>query len=751
MKSAAICAGLIGGVLLIAWIAIPQPVIPSFDEVRARWRPSDVQLLDRDGEPIHEVRIDRHGRRLAWTALDDISPALVKVVVLSEDRRFSSHHGVDFIALAGSVRSWMAGSRRRGASTITMQLASLLDPALAPARRRRSVWQKLIQIKAALALERRWSKRQILEAYLNLTTYRGEVQGVGAAARVMFGKQPHGITAGEAVVLAALLKAPNAHRGALARRTAALRAAMGAEAPAHDEVAGAIDRAMAQRGSEFNRVTLAPGLAQRWLRGADGALRCTLDRRLQRFAADALRSRVLEVRDRHVEDGAVLVVENSTGEVWAYVAGSGDLSSAPYVDGVRALRQPGSTLKPFLYALALQRRMLTPASLLKDLPLEVPEARGLYRPLDYDRQFRGLVSMRTALASSLNVPAVRTAEMVGVEALAQHLRRLGFAEMVEQGDYYGSALALGSADVRLWELVNAYRTLANAGVLGPLHLFPDHAKRAVDNLLSPLPHSVVGEGEGEGSGTLQATTPSPPSPAATRIYSPATAFLISDILADRAARTATFGLENSLATRFWSAVKTGTSKDMRDNWCVGYTRRFTVGVWVGNFSGAAMHDVSGITGAGPVWHAVMNYLYERFGADPVPRPKGLRAKTIDFPNSVEPPRREWFIAGTEPNTAAVKLDAFNPRILSPTTETIIALDPDIPRSRQRVKFEAGPGVANSHWELDSQDLGPAAELVLWPPSPGAHTLALVDSAGHAVDKVSFKVRGTQAPDPPQLR
>ena len=167
----------------------------------------------------------------------------------------------------------------------------------------------------------------------------------------------------------------------------------------------------------------------------------------------------------------MLVVENATGEIWAYVAGTGDLSSAPYVDGVRAQRQPGSTLKPFLYALAVQRRLLTPASLLLDTPLELPEERGLYRPLDYDRQFRGLVSMRTALASSLNVPAVSTADLVGVEALADHLRHLGFAEIVEQGDYYGASLALGSADVSLWNLVNAYRTLANGGVVTPLQLF----------------------------------------------------------------------------------------------------------------------------------------------------------------------------------------------------------------------------------------------------------------------------------------
>jgi penicillin-binding protein 1C len=435
-------------------------------------------------------------------------------------------------------------------------------------------------------------------------------------------------------------------------------------------------------------------------------MRCTLDRGLQGFANDVLRTQILVVRDRHVTDGAVLVVENASGEVWAYVAGTGDLSSAPFVDGVRAQRQPGSTLKPFLYGMALERRLLTPASLLLDTPLEVPEERGLYRPLDYDRQFRGLVSMRTALASSLNVPAVRTASLIGVEALAEHLRELGFREIVEPGDYYGASIALGSPDVSLWDLVNAYRTLANGGVLSPMRLFAS------------------------GAGSRK------------RIYSPATAWLVSDMLADRASRSATFGLENNLATRYWSAVKTGTSKDMRDNWCVGYTARFTVGVWVGNFSGAAMHDVTGITGAAPVWLEVMNYLYDRYGGGTITRPSGLRARNVEFPNSVEPPRLEWFIAGTQPDTQVARLNDQNPRILSPAPETIIALDPDIPRSLQRVRLEAGPGSTDAHWSLDSHDLGSAADLVLWQPEPGLHVLRLTDRSGHKLDEVSFSVRGS---------
>lgn len=410
--------------LVIVAVAAAIPPVPSFEEVRARWRPSDAQLLDRNGEPLQETRIDRHGRRLAWTALSDVSPALIKAVIESEDHRFSTHRGIDFVAAASSIAERARRGRARGASTITMQVASIVVPGIGRAGRRRTVREKFRQMIAAAALERSWSKDQILEAYLNLVTWRGELEGIGAGARVMLGKSPDGITGAEAIVLAALLRAPNAPRAALANRAANLRARLGTAMATPGEMDAALDAATARPARNYARIELAPHVAQRMLRGRARA-RCTLDRELQRFAADAMRRRIAEVRDRNVEDGAVLAVENRTGEVWAYIGGSGGLSAAPWVDGVRATRQPGSALKPFLYALAVDERILTAASMLEDTPLELPEERGIYRPMDYDRRFRGLVSMRTALGSSLNIPAVRTADMIGVEAFASHLRRLG--------------------------------------------------------------------------------------------------------------------------------------------------------------------------------------------------------------------------------------------------------------------------------------------------------------------------------------
>src|SRR5215469_15300774 len=687
------------------------PGLPSFEELRAGWRPSDAQLLDRYGDPLYERRIDSHGRRLAWVPLDEVSPAIVRAVIASEDRRFFAHHGVDLRAFAAAALDAVRGRHARGGSTITMQVAGMLYPSVGRAGSQRTLGQKLAQIGAARALERRWSKREILEAYLNLVTWRGELEGVSAATRVLFSRAPHGATAGEAVVMAALLRAPNARRQAVARRADRLAMALGAEAPPPRDIAAALDDVYATSRPRFERATLAPHVAERLLTGDVVTVRCTLDADLQRFATEMLRRHVLEVHDRGVDDGAVLVVDNASGEVWAYLGSAGNVSSAPWVDGVRAMRQPGSALKPFLYALAVDRRILTAASLVEDTPLELPEERGLYRPLDYDKRFRGLVSVRTALASSLNVPAVRTIDLVGVDSFAETLRTLGFNGLVEEGDFYGAALALGSADVTLWDLVNAYRTLANGGLARPMTLTKDSASQ------------------------------DPPR----RVYSREAAFIVSDILADRASRSETFGLENGLATGYWSAVKTGTSKDMRDNWCVGYTDRFTVGVWVGNVSGAPMREVTGITGAAPVWHDVVDDLHERYGNQTPEPPAGVVSREVSFSNSAEPPRAEWFLSGTEPEKPRSTLDSLAPRVTSPANGTIIALDPDIPCDQQRVVFRAGRGGNVARWLLDGIQRCGAGEPCLWQPVSGHHTLALVDPSGRTLDRVTFEVRGHLMP------
>jgi penicillin-binding protein 1C len=428
---------------------------------------------------------------------------------------------------------------------------------------------------------------------------------------------------------------------------------------------------------------------------------------IQRFATDTLRRHLLALQGRAVGDSAVLVADNPSGDILAYVGSSAELSSAPHVDGVLAHRQAGSALKPFLYALAFDERLLTPASLIEDTPLEIPLDTGLYRPQNYDEQFHGLVSTRTALASSLNVPAVRVLQLVGGEPFVQQLRRLGFGSVTESGDYYGPALALGAAEVSLWDLVTAYRALANGGVWRPLRL------------RSEEPAGADGR----------------------RVYSEAAAFLVSSILSDRESRSLTFGLENPLITRYWSAVKTGTSKEMRDNWCVGYSRRYTVGVWVGNFSGQPMRDVSGVSGAAPVWLEVMNHLHRDAPSPPPHPPASVVVEPVAFPAQIEAARAEWFHLGTQPATA-LQLAGTRPHIVAPVPGTIVALDPDIPAAQQALVFEAASGTVAARWRLDGRDLGSAAAPTFWPPRPGRHTLHIVDAGGRVLDTAAFTVRGT---------
>jgi penicillin-binding protein 1C len=684
---------------------------PSYEQVRAAWRSSDAVLLDRHGEPLQSLRIGLHARRQQWTALSDISPALPLAVLQAEDQRFMQHGGVDLQAMGQAAWDNLFRKRPRGASTITMQLASLLEPALQPTSAAgRSLGQKWDQLRAARELDAAWSKPQILEAYLNLASFRGELQGVNAASHGLFGKEPSGLTVSESSILAALLRGPSAAPKLVARRACALAAELKAPASCRDIEA---DATLA-----FNRPPPMPALppaihaARQLLKAPGQQERSTLDAPLQRHAQAVLRQHIMSLRERNVNDGAVLVVDNASGEILAYVGNAGGSE----VDGVAALRQAGSTLKPFLYELAIERRLITAASLMDDSPVDISTSSGLYIPQNYDREFKGYVSTRTSLASSLNVPAVRTLVLVGLDRFHERLRALGFDSLTEAPEYYGYSLALGSAEVTLLELANAYRTLANGGRHGQLTLrLP--ATRAV-------------------SGAVAAAAP------ARSVLDPAPAWIVSDILADRAARSLTFGLKNELAATYWAAVKTGTSKDMRDNWCIGYSARYTVAVWVGNFAGQPMWDVSGVTGAAPVWRDVMDYLHRDAPGQPPQVPHGLLRRQVRFQPAVEPPREEWFLPGTE--TAEVALVASqqrSPRILYPADASILALDPDIPPDRQRVLFEA-QAAHGLQWQLNGQLLGPADRSFSWQPTPGAHELVLTDGRV-AVARATFHVRGGQ--------
>lgn len=677
---------------------------PTFDEVRKAYRSSDAELLDRHGEAIQSLSIDMTVRRLPWVALNDISPALPAAVLQAEDQRFYQHDGVDWNAAAKAAWDNLFRTRPRGASTITMQLAALLDPALQPAVKGRSWGQKWDQVKAARELDTQWTKQQIMEAYLNMVSYRGELQGVGAAARGMFGKAPSGLDLSEAVILASLLRGPAAGQKVVSQRACAL--ALELRLPSTcSEIQLRIVVAMSRPQLAAN-LPPAPQVAQQLLTRSGQAVRSTLDAGLQRYAQNVLRQQLAALQGRNVNDGAVVVLDNASGEILAYVgnAGGGE------VDGVAALRQAGSTLKPFLYELALERKQLTAASLMDDTAIDISTPGGMYIPQNYDKNFKGYVSVRTSLASSLNVPAVRTLVMTGMERFHERLREVGLSSLTRPAEYYGYSLALGSAEVSLLELSNAYRTLANGGMYGAVTLAPQAA-------------------------AIAATA------APRRVLDARASFIISDILADRAARSITFGLKNELATTFWAAVKTGTSKDMRDNWCVGYTDKYTVGVWVGNFDGQSMWDVSGVSGAAPVWRDVMDYLHRGQSSRAPKPPAGVLRQQVAYQPALEAARNEWFIAGTESPVIALVQDLHRaPKILYPGEAAIIALDPDIPDAIQRVFFQAQGG-QNLSWQLDGEPLGQAASSYSWRPTPGQHQLALVDANAKPIATTHFQVRG----------
>ncbi len=673
---------------------------PTFEEVRTAYRSSDAELLDRHGEAIQSLRIDMAVRRLPWVALNDISPALPAAVLQAEDQRFYQHDGVDWNAAAKAAWDNLFRTRPRGASTITMQLAALLDPALQPVAKGRNWAQKWDQVKAARELDAQWTKQQIMEAYLNLVTYRGELQGVGAAARSMFGKAPSGLDLSESVILASLLRGPSAGQKVVSQRACGLARELRLPSTC-DEIQLRIVVAMGRPQLAAN-LPPAPQVAQQLLTRSGQSVRSTLDAGLQRYAQNVLRQQLAALQGRNVNDGAVIVLDNASGEILAYVgnAGGGE------VDGVAALRQAGSTLKPFLYELALKRKQLTAASLMDDTAIDISTPSGMYIPQNYDKNFKGYVSVRTSLASSLNVPAVRTLMMTGMERFHERLRAVGLSSLTQPAEYYGYSLALGSAEVSLLELANAYRTLANGGMYGAVTLAPKNA-----------------------------AAPSG------RVLDARASFIISDILADRAARSITFGLKNELATTFWAAVKTGTSKDMRDNWCVGYTDKYTVGVWVGNFDGQSMWDVSGVSGAAPVWRDVMDYLNRGQTSRAPKPPAGVLRQQIAYQPALEAARSEWFIAGTESPVIALVQDQHRaPKILYPGDAAIIALDPDIPDAIQRVFFQAQGG-QGLQWKLDGEALGQAATSYSWRPTPGKHQLALVDNDDKPIATASFQVRG----------
>jgi penicillin-binding protein 1C len=668
---------------------------PILDNLKAKYVSSDSNLLDRNGKILHTLRTNPRERKLNWVSLEEVSQNFIDTILVAEDKRFFEHKGVDWIALGSGIFRYIAGYSPRGASTITMQLSSFLDDELKPANGRRSISQKWNQILSARTLEEEWTKSEILEAYVNLVNFKGELIGVDSASRGYFGKLPHGLSLIESIVLTSMIKSPSGSKERIFQRSCYLFKLSNTEEDC-TSIKEKVEEVYSKNYKIKHPYRSAFHLSHKLLT-KNSDIETTLDFNIQYFAELALKKHLTNLKNQNVKDGAILVKDNKTSEILAYIGSSGNLSASMEVDGVVAKRQAGSTLKPFIYALALENKYITPLTTLKDSPIEIQSGSGLYIPNNYQDNYNGDVQSRIALGSSLNIPAIRVLELVGLDEFLTNLEKLKFTDLKEP-EHYGFSIALGSLDVSLWELVNAYSTFANKGTY--------------TNSKITSPETII----------------------SSSIYTPAVSFLISDILSDRGARALTFGLNSPLSTRYGASVKTGTSKDMRDNWCIGYTENFTVGVWVGNYSGEPMWNVSGITGSAPIWLEVMNFLMENQKIIPPIPPNDV--VEINFPNG----KHEYFLKGTEVfKYPEINLN-LNNYIENPIQDSFIAIDPDIPDNHQKIYFKARILNSQDSWRLNGKVLGNASSLYLWEPQRGTQVLELLDINSKVIDKVSFTVK-----------
>jgi penicillin-binding protein 1C len=542
---------------------------------------SSTRVLDRGGLVLAEVRDERY-ELASPVPRAELSPWLEPALLAAEDSRFHWHPGIDPLALlrAAGQALWH-GRIVSGGSTITQQLARTLF------ERPRTLAGKWRELAYAIRLEAELDKSEILQAYLDRVAFGPRLRGVGAASRWYFDKPASALSLGEAAALAALVQAPSRldparHPERLGERRDRVLARLAALGLADAE---AVERArrtplglrrghVLPGGYHFVRAAVSGRLGSS---SADAArapalLETTLDGRLQREVERLVLGASARFADFRASAASVLVVDTASAEVLAYV-GAPDphaLEALGQNDGVLALRQPGSTLKPFVYALGMMDLGLHAASLLPDLERRFVSPRGQFLPHNYDRRFHGPVRLAQALASSLNVPAVELAEQLGAERLLATLKALGFSHLDQPAVFYGPGLALGVGEVQLAELAAAYATLGRGGSFQPLRYFR-----------------------------------SQPRVAPQRVLSEAAARSVLAILSDPRERAATFGRDGPLELERPVAVKTGTSKGNRDNWVIGTTSERTVAVWVGNFDGSPMLRSSGASGAGPLFHAVM--------------------------------------------------------------------------------------------------------------------------------------------------
>ena len=645
------------------------------------------QILDREGRLLRAFPV-ADGRWRLPVALDAIDPRYLARLQAIEDRRFRDHAGVDPLALIRAAWQWLQHGRIvSGGSTITMQLARLLD-----GRSTRDLAGKLHQMRLALALERRLDKDAILSAYLNLTPQGGNLEGVRAGALAWFGHEPHRLTAAESALLIALSQAPEARRPdrdpeTLHRaRAAILQRLQTAGRIDAIELADTLREPIPNARRHFPM--LAAHLAWRQYRAHPErpVQRLTLDARLQERLETLAAERAPALGER--VSLAILVADHTTGEVWASVGSPDPLDEARrgHVDMTRAIRSPGSTLKPLIYGLAFEDGIAHPESLIEDRPTGFDG----YAPTNFDRAFQGTVSVRHALQASLNIPAVRLLEAVGPARLTARLRRAGVEPVLPDGSAPGLAIGLGGVGVTLTDLVRLYAAIARGGA--PVVLRESLARETTDD---------------DHSHTQRPRRAAP----SRSVLDARAAWLVGAILAGVPAP--------DRATAESIAFKTGTSYGYRDAWAIGFDGRWVVGVWTGRADGAPVPGLAGIEAAAPILIDVFAQLGQR--APLLPPPPGVRPMS-----HAQLPETLRHVPAASQSVSATALE-----IAYPPPGARIDLGFGSSRA-ESLALRVRGGTPPFTWFADSGPIArePFSRATRWTPSgPGYVTLVVVDGRG----------------------
>jgi penicillin-binding protein 1C len=754
-------------VLLITFIILDQLILPLPTEKLRK--PPATFVYSKEGYLLGAFPAPDHFWRKP-VGLAEISPRLVTSVIAIEDRYFHYHPGLNPVSLVTALLDNLrAGRIVRGGSTLTMQIARMMEP------KERTTLNKLFEIFRSVQLEMRYSKPQLLEFFLNLAPYGGNVEGVGAASFFYFDKEPSELTWSEAALLTAIPGSPEKFRPdlnpeqALQKRNRILATLRDRSVIAEQEYESALEEKLPTGRKHIP--STAPHFCQMVCSKYpdSSCIQTTLDFGIQTLCERLARVHYSQLKSKDIHNLAVVVIENVSGRLLGLV-GSPDFDDAVHsgqVNGAMAPRSPGSALKPFIYALSFEHGLLSPEMKIEDIPVSYAG----YEPENYDEQYHGVVSVREALVHSYNVPAVNTAAQLGLASVHAFLRQAGISTLDKEYFEYGLPLVLGAAEVRLLELANLYATLARGGVWKPV---------------SELKTQFEQKG--------------------TRVLSEGAAYLVTDILVELDRPDLPTCWESTV-NRTPVAWKTGTSYGRRDAWAIGYTPHVTVGVWVGNFSGKSSVDLVGAEAAAPLMFDIFNELTSRSPSDWFKPPPDVGTREV-CAVSGQPAgryctktRTERFLIGKSPSAKCVvhrpilvesntglrlradctsdldyrqvvvemwppriaswlvsqgmaqPLPAYHPEctevstadqpvIVSPENGTVFKLIDHLPNEYQMIAFQASVpgGDGTVHWFLDGELFASAnaSDRAFYAPQPGYHTLLCVDDRGRC-GKVKFSV------------